>query len=107
MAESKPPLVPYISTKEMIEVDRAMIEDYKIELIQMMENAGRNLARLATEKLLGGSAYGKKVVVLAGTGRCQYIKPIVHLTSSLIHLFTNNCFRWQRWWCFSLCASPQ
>jgi hypothetical protein len=30
----------------MIEVDRAMIEDYHIDLIQMMENAGRNLAHL-------------------------------------------------------------
>jgi hypothetical protein len=36
--------VPYLTTEQMIEVDRAMIEDYHIELIQMMENAGRNLA---------------------------------------------------------------
>jgi NAD(P)H-hydrate epimerase len=52
----------------MIEVDRAMIEDYKIELIQMMENAGRNLAHLARERFLGGDPRGKKVAVLAGTG---------------------------------------
>ena len=31
----------------MIEVDRAMIEEYHIELIQMMENAGRAFAELA------------------------------------------------------------
>jgi NAD(P)H-hydrate repair Nnr-like enzyme with NAD(P)H-hydrate epimerase domain len=31
----------------MREVDRAMIEDLHIELVQMMENAGRNLAELA------------------------------------------------------------
>jgi NAD(P)H-hydrate epimerase len=30
----------------MREVDRAMVEDLHIELIQMMENAGRSLARL-------------------------------------------------------------
>lgn len=34
----------YVDTAQMVEVDRAMIEDYHIELIQMMENAGRNLA---------------------------------------------------------------
>jgi NAD(P)H-hydrate epimerase len=52
----------------MIEVDRAMIEDYKIELIQMMENAGRNLAHLARSRFLAGDPRGKRVVVLAGTG---------------------------------------
>ena len=39
--------VPYVTAKQMMEVDRAMMQDYRIELIQMMENAGRNLAHLA------------------------------------------------------------
>lgn len=39
--------VPSVTTAQMIEVDRAMIEDYRILLIQMMENAGRNLAHVA------------------------------------------------------------
>ena len=39
--------VPVLSTDQMREVDRLMIEEYGIELIQMMENAGRNLAMLA------------------------------------------------------------
>jgi len=60
--------VPYITTDQMREVDRAMIEDYHIELIQMMENAGRNLAHLARERFLDSSPQGKNVVVLAGTG---------------------------------------
>jgi NAD(P)H-hydrate epimerase len=60
--------VPYLTTEQMIEVDRAMMEDYKIELIQMMENAGRNLAHLARERFFDGDPSGKKVVVLAGTG---------------------------------------
>ena len=60
--------VPYISTEQMIEVDRAMIEDFKIELLQMMENAGRNLAHLARARFLGGDPRGKRVVILAGTG---------------------------------------
>ena len=60
--------VPYLTTDQMREVDRAMIEDYHIELIQMMENAGRNLAHLARTRFLGGDPRGKQVVVLSGTG---------------------------------------
>lgn len=60
--------LPWLTTAQMIEVDRAIIEDYKIELIQMMENAGRNLAHLARERFLGGDPGGKRVIVLAGTG---------------------------------------
>lgn len=61
-------VVPWITTKQMIEVDRAMIEDFRIELIQMMENAGRCLAHLARERFLGGDPRGLTVVVLAGSG---------------------------------------
>ena len=60
--------IPYLSTDQMREVDRAMIEDYHIELIQMMENAGRNLAHLARTRLWGGDPRGQHVVVLAGSG---------------------------------------
>jgi NAD(P)H-hydrate epimerase len=60
--------IPFVDTKQMIEVDRAMMEDYKIGLIQMMENAGRNLAHLARERFLNGDPRGQKIVVLAGTG---------------------------------------
>jgi NAD(P)H-hydrate epimerase len=60
--------VPYLTTEQMIEVDRAMMEDYHIELIQMMENAGRNLAHLARTRFLDGDPEGRPVVVLAGTG---------------------------------------
>jgi NAD(P)H-hydrate epimerase len=60
--------VPYLSAAQMVEVDRAMIEDFRIELIQMMENAGRNLAHLARRRFLDGDPLGKKVVVLAGAG---------------------------------------
>jgi NAD(P)H-hydrate epimerase len=60
--------VPYLNTEQMREVDRAMIEDFGIELIQMMENAGRNLAHLARTRFLAGDPRGKRVVVLAGTG---------------------------------------
>ena len=60
--------VPFITTDEMREVDRAMIEDYGIALVQMMENAGRCQARLARERFLGGDTTGRRVLVLAGTG---------------------------------------
>ncbi len=60
--------VPYLTTEQMIEVDRAMIEDYHIDLVQMMENAGRNLAHLARDRFLEGDPRGKPVVVLAGPG---------------------------------------
>ncbi len=56
-----------ITTDQMREVDRAMIEDFGIELIQMMENAGRALALLARDRS-GGSVVGRRVVVLAGKG---------------------------------------
>jgi NAD(P)H-hydrate epimerase len=51
----------------MAEVDRLMISDYGIELIQMMENAGRNLAELASQ-MLGASLSGRSVCVLCGRG---------------------------------------
>jgi len=60
--------VPDLTTEQMVEVDRSMIEDYGIELIQMMENAGRNLAHLARERFLDSTAQGKHVIVLAGRG---------------------------------------
>ncbi|MCP4305832.1 MAG: NAD(P)H-hydrate epimerase [bacterium] len=60
--------VPYLTTDQMIEVDRAMIEDFGIDLTRMMENAGRNLAHLARTRFLDGDPRGKTVVVLAGTG---------------------------------------
>ncbi len=60
--------VPLLSTAQMREVDRAMIEDYRIGLVQMMENAGRNLAHLARVRYLCGDPVGKQVTVLAGSG---------------------------------------
>lgn len=63
-----PHSLPYLTTEQMIEVDRAMIEDYGIDLIQMMVNAGRNLANLARSRFLNGDPRGKHVIVLAGTG---------------------------------------
>ena len=60
--------LPYLTVRQMIEVDKAMVEDFRINLVRMMENAGRGLAHLTRARFLGGDPRGKKVVVLAGTG---------------------------------------
>ncbi len=52
----------------MKEIDRAMIEDYQVELVMMMENAGKNLAALARERFLKGNPKNKKTTILIGTG---------------------------------------
>lgn len=60
-------MIPSLTTAQMIEVDRAMIEDYRIELIQMMENAGRAFAELARRQMRG-AIKGSSVVALYGSG---------------------------------------
>ena len=60
--------IPFITTEEMREVDRAMEEGYHIKLIQMMENAGLSLARVARRQFLDGDPRDRQVIVLAGTG---------------------------------------
>ena len=57
--------MPYLIGEQMREVDRTMIEDYHIELIQMMENTGRGLARLGRERFRGGRRLRRRVAVLA------------------------------------------
>ncbi len=59
--------LPFLSTAQMIEVDRLMIEEWHISLTQMVENAGRGLAEMA-KRFLGGTLKGKHIVVLSGTG---------------------------------------
>ncbi|MCZ6538315.1 MAG: NAD(P)H-hydrate epimerase [Chloroflexi bacterium] len=60
--------IPYITTAQMREVDRAMIDDFGITLLQMMENAGRNLADVVIHTVLDGEPHGRRVVVAAGPG---------------------------------------
>ena len=60
--------VPFITTEQMREVDRIMVEEYGILLLPMMENAGRNLAHLARTRFLAGDPQNKRVLVLAGRG---------------------------------------
>jgi len=59
--------VPSLTTDQMREVDRLMIETYGIALEQMMENAGRDLAELA-RRMLDERAAGRQIAVLCGAG---------------------------------------
>ena len=55
--------LPAVTADQMREVDRMMIDEFRIDLTQMMENAGRNLADLAQQLFAPSDA-----VVLAGPG---------------------------------------
>src|SRR2546428_10443390 len=59
--------VPAVTADQMREVDRLMIETFRISLVQMMELAGRTLAALVRLRL-GGLVSGQSVVVAVGTG---------------------------------------
>ena len=56
-----------VTSEQMREIDRLMTEEYGILLIQMMENAGRNLAETA-RCLLNYSVAGKKIAIAVGKG---------------------------------------
>lgn len=55
--------VGWITADQMVEVDRVMIDDLGISLMQMMENAGRNLA-----ELIVALHAPQTVAVLCGSG---------------------------------------
>jgi len=59
--------IPILTTEQMVEVDRLMIEEFQINLLQMMENAGRSLAELARRKM-GWKVTGRRITILIGTG---------------------------------------
>ena len=60
-------MLPSVTANEMREIDRLMVEEMGVELLQMMEHAGRNLTEVA-RTLLGGELKGRKMVVLVGPG---------------------------------------
>jgi NAD(P)H-hydrate epimerase len=51
----------------MREIQRVAQEEYGVDILQLMENAGRAIARLA-HAMLGGKGRGQRVAVLAGGG---------------------------------------
>jgi len=57
--------IPAVTESEMREVDRLAVESFNLGILQMMENAGRNLSITAKEML---NKNEDRVVVLAGSG---------------------------------------
>ena len=62
-SESMP--IPAVTAEQMREVDRIAVEDFGLGILQMMENAGRNLAANVMEML---SSTDGEVSILAGAG---------------------------------------
>jgi len=60
------PEVPALSSKEMAELDRRLVDDFRIDLSMMMENAGRSVATQA--RTIMGGVEGNKILVMAGKG---------------------------------------
>ena len=58
-------IVPAVAADQLREVDRIAVEDFGLGILQMMENAGRNLAQ-NTIDMLGGEP--GPVTILAGGG---------------------------------------
>jgi NAD(P)H-hydrate epimerase len=58
-----PTAVPWLTVEQIVEADRLAIDEFGIELLQMMEHAGSNLAHL-THRLAPDGA----ITVLAGGG---------------------------------------
>lgn len=57
----------YLTAEEMAEADRVAIEDFGIDVLSLMENAGKQVADLA-RRMLGGTVEGRKVCCLVGKG---------------------------------------
>lgn len=60
-------VIPSVDQATMLAADRAATDHVGLSLLQMMENAGHQLAEL-TRLTLGGTVRGRSIVVLAGTG---------------------------------------
>lgn len=68
MAPTESDPLPALTAAEMAAVDRMLVEEFGLDVVQVMEVAGRAVAVFARAHLLGGDPRGKRVVVLAGSG---------------------------------------
>ncbi len=60
--------VPALSADEMRQVDRQAVDVYRIDLLQMMELAGRSLALVVREMMVEGGEASGQITILCGTG---------------------------------------
>jgi NAD(P)H-hydrate epimerase len=59
--------IPSVTGEQMAAVDRAMVERLGLDIRQIMETAGRQVAIFA-RRMLGGDPTGRRIVVVCGTG---------------------------------------
>ncbi len=59
--------IPAVTAAEMAEVDGLAVDEFGIDLLQMMEQAGSHLAELVRAEL-GGDLRGRRVIVAVGPG---------------------------------------
>ncbi len=87
--------VPSVTAGQMREVDRMAMEDFGLGILQMMENAGRNLAQNALEMLGGRGAWSRSLPVVVAT---EGVGCVAHGTST-----TMDC---QSGWCLTGMPMP-
>jgi len=61
-------VIPVLSRAQVRAFDELAIEECKVPSLVLMENAARGATDILVRELLGGSARGKRVVLLCGTG---------------------------------------
>lgn len=62
------PTIPALTAAQMASVDRIMVEELGLDVLQLMELAGRAVAAFARERFLGGDPRSRRILVLAGGG---------------------------------------
>ena len=60
--------IPALTGAQMAAVDRIMFDEFRLDVLQVMEIAGLAVARFARARFLGGDPRRRCVVVLAGGG---------------------------------------
>jgi hydroxyethylthiazole kinase-like uncharacterized protein yjeF len=61
-------MIPVLSREQIRAFDKKAIESCSVPSLVLMENAGRNATDILEREMLSGTARGKRVVVLCGTG---------------------------------------
>lgn len=60
--------IPALTAAEMARVDRILMDDLGLDVLQLMEVAGRAVAAFARDRFLNRRVEGRRIVVLAGSG---------------------------------------
>ena len=60
--------IPVLTPEQMSRVDRIMVDEFGVEVLQLMEVAGQAVAAWVRDRFLEGDVRDKTVLVLAGSG---------------------------------------